>query len=612
MRTWWRRAGTAIAGATAILLGPVPVARADDALVVEPGQVVVTNGAGQLWLVNPAAGPVGVTLGGGVALGHGAWPLTFTVDGHPGTSPIEVKGHGTVPVSITVGKDAPAGTSGVITVVTNPAGPAQHVPVSLSAGSPAGLVSSATTDLRGPVDLPVVPQRPVALSVPIAANTCPGRWSAPVILQSSTYSATVTATCSGPTATRLDLAGAAPPAYGTYTGTIKLGGSGVTVTVTTAAGWIWAIAVALIGLLGGLLQRGYLINHRPISRLVVSAKALARAGISADTAVKKADPTVAWAIAPGAAREANALAERAADVQRRYPGVFNLLGHPSDDDAAAVESITKDIAAVAAAIAEWRSRAATVLGALKSTVDGLAGLDELAPGLKDHADGALGPGSPAELETSEIQGFLADAEATAAALELLPTVSKLDAALQARAGSLSGYESWQSIWYAEARGLTDEVLDSLRTARTGTDVVAADLDHKLEQARQIALRLPDPTRPLPGGFEVATAVELVTAAPVPDGVPGLFDRFRARPAPTPDQLVRRTRITDRWLLLVAAVVAVWGGLTLWYVDKPWGTVLDLVAALLWGLGAGVVAGPLADAVERVTQNAADRRTEVRS
>jgi hypothetical protein len=321
---------------------------------------------------------------------------------------------------------------------------------------------------------------------------------------------------------------------------------------------------------------------------------------------------VAQTIAPGAAEEAKGLAKRAADVQGNYPGLLNLFSHPSDDDAVAVESITKDIAAAAAAIAEWRSRAVTVLGALRSTVDGLGGLANLVEGLKRHADAILDPGDATGLKTSKIHEFLADAEATAAALELLPTVSELDAALKARSRHLSEYESWERVWYAEARALTTEVMESLDSAGTGTAVVAADLDNKLEQARQIALRLPEPTRQFPEGFEIATAVELDSAVPVPDGVPGLFDLVRKRLVPTPDQIVWRSRVTDRWLLLVAAVVAVWGGLTLWYVDKPWGTGLDLVTALLWGVGAGVVAGPLADAVERVTQNAADRRTEVPS
>lgn len=69
------------------------------------------------------------------------------------------------------------------------------------------------------------------------------------------------------------------------------------------------------------------------------------------------------------------------------------------------------------------------------------------------------------------------------------------------------------------------------------------------------------------------------------------------------------RGTDRWLLAVAAVLAIWGGIAAWYVGKPWGTELDLITAFLWGLAAGVLAGPLADAVERVTQNAADHRAQ---
>lgn len=141
-----------------------------------------------------------------------------------------------------------------------------------------------------------------------------------------------------------------------------------------------------------------------------------------------------------------------------------------------MEQITKDISTATGAIADWRDRAAGVLTALRSTVDkqGMLGRT-YAPRLVVHANSVLDPGRTVELEIREIAAFLADAEATEALLDLLPTVRRLDAALAAHQRDLLSYTPWQQAWYAESRGLIDEILEDLRTADSGKDLVAADL-----------------------------------------------------------------------------------------------------------------------------------------
>ncbi|GAB1516212.1 hypothetical protein [Actinophytocola sp. KF-1] len=615
MRTWWSRAGGVVAAAV-VLFGSAPVAGAEGAeVVIEPGEIAVVNGTGEFLLVNHSATAAEVTLDGTVAWAGTRRPVTFEVGGKSGNGPFTAKvdGYGSVPVALTVERDVPDEASGVVTLVTDPAGSARHAAVSFAAGSPTGEVTTRSLGLSGPVDVPVVPQRPVRLSVPIAASTCPGDWSAPVVLQSGSDSTTATARCDGRDATELEITSdAPPPAYGTYTGAIELGGSDVTITVTTAAGWVWAVVITLLGLVAGLVQRGYLINRRPISRLITKAKAVTMAGRRADATVKRDFPPVGHVLGPSAEREADALAERAADVQKRHPGLLGFFAHPADDDVLTVESITKDVTAAEDAIAAWRTRAPGVLKRLSTTVDEQrANASSHAPVLLEHADELLSPGGTNELELRSVPGFLADAEATQAALALLPTVLQLAAALDARRADLPEYRTWQQIWFAESRALADEVIEALGKAASGRDLVAADLDRTLEQARRIALRLPAPSGTTSTGSRVRTiGVTLVPTVPAA-GV-AVFDRVRAMLGSTPDEIVRRTRNTDRWLLFVAAVLAVWSGLAAWYIDKSWGTGVDLVTTFLWGAAAGVVAGPLSDAVERVTQNAADRRAPASS
>lgn len=615
MWTGWRRVGGLMAAGALIVLAPLPVARAHGPTVaIQPGEVTITNGAGSFVLVNNAATAMSVTLTGMVARDNTSWRLTFAVGTSAAVESLStpVEGHGSVLVAVRVGAGVPADASGVLTLVTDLAGPAQFAAVTVTPGSPTALTTSASADLRYFADRPVRPQRELRVSVPIKERSCPGPWSAPVVLQSGTRAMTATASCTGLDAKQLDVVGGRPPAYGSYTGSIKLGGSDVQLTVTTAAGWLWPIVAAVVGLFFGLWQRGYLTNRRPISRLVTKAKALCNTARDADKAVISAMATMKYVIGPGAEREATALSERVTAVLGRYRGPWRWFSHPGEDDAVVVDQITKDIAADAAVITDWRARSVRVLTTLESTVDARAtSAGTLAPKLIAHARAVLDPGATVALELRSVAGFLADAEATAALLDLLPAVDQLNTALNAREADVPKYQAWQKAWYAESRGLLNEVMDALQTADSGTGPVADDLDHALEQARRIAIRLPVMTRrAVGGGIRTETVGSVVMLAPVPAAVSGgLFDLIRARLASPADRLVRRTRTTDYWLLVLASVVAVWGGLVAWYFGKPWGTAIDVITALLWGIAAALVAGPLVEAVERVTQNAADRRAQ---
>jgi len=536
----------------------------------------------------------------------------------------------------------PAATQVVTLTSTGAAGTGALAVRSVPQGGPATLVRRVVTVAASPVPLvtavradsrtlwtgPSSDGAPATLTLP-ARGQCPENWSGPPLPLTAGERVVVGVVRCGPGVVTLEVPGAPP---GSYTGRIDLSAAGgqpgaapggaVTVTVVRAAGWLWPLGLGALGVLVALLQRWYRRRAARVLRLSRRVDGLASRAGAAEVEVREHPVTppssglFRYSVDPAFRGQLSALRGRlrralvdgdpraAGTVEVRIDELETSLERWRAQAPAAFRDLGEAARAAQAAYPPPPAAGTAAAGKASAAVGATAVAGQPAARLRAHAQELFAlDGDPVPVH--DLAALLDEIAATTAALRLLPGL----AALRARLEELPAARDVDL-----ARGLLARVEADLGAAGSGREALAQEPAQALRRAAELLGRLPGGAVPgwagaagtTVAGATAATSTATGTvAAPAPATAPGTAGTVAsagtvaAAPGGAPGRSAGSLP-----LLLTVAAAALWGGLLLWYVGRPWGTPVDLVSAVAWGYGSTLVAGVALDAADRLARRPA--------
>ncbi|HET7477870.1 MAG TPA: hypothetical protein VFJ97_17850 [Dermatophilaceae bacterium] len=589
--------GVASTGAAATTQQDGPVA------LLPEGPLQFTEGAGSIVLANQTTKQVSITVRGFVVgagpTGHGTagtTALALTVVGEQETSEeVRRKLDWGQTLAITVGAPVPGSgvltlesttADGVTTLVQREVRAAGDLPRPASS-SWTGRVGGWLTWFSGP--------RNAQVRVPTTPGTCPASWVGPPLTLHDGNAAIQASTACRGDAVVLDLT--ATPRPGVYRGELAIGGQSTGISVTASAGWMWAALLAVLGTLAAVGQRAWVVNRRPFAVLKEQALELPAQARAADAivvraaAAPRAGGRPAFLLEPGVSLAMRQLAAEADRERRSLGWLRSVLPRPVSEVSDDLRLLVAEVDLCAQAIQAW-PRAADLFDDLAAALRAHGAQATVsAPALLAGAEALVHPTALHQLRPADVRPFMEELETTAALLRLLPALDLLRAGVAAR--DRVQYLAADLTRYQQAAQAVREAEDAFATMGW-QQLQAAKVDALLEQARSLLAGLPLRTEDhvLTRGLE--------PAAPTPDLVGDLTFGPGGRwwPARLLPRIERRS--VDLLLLLLVAASLTWAGVVLLYAGHAWGSWVDAISALVWGYGAGVVAGPLLAALERVT------------
>jgi hypothetical protein len=407
----------------------------------------------------------------------------------------------------------------------------------------------------------------------------------------------------------LDFAGLTQ--VGKYEGSLKIGETSVALTYLKARPWWQAMLAILAGFLIAAWAQTFLNNRRPIRR---AHKALSDLVPQAYEAQKEFDQKAAgkqyanYTFTAAVTRKVSDLQGQLADLTpggwRRPFATFLPQPKANTDDG--VRPIAAATAALGTTVTDWPAFA-DALSQLEAALDGLTQQERsLAKPLVDRSTLILAPqgGDALSYEFASIDDCTAritETSLTTSALGLLPRVQPLRAALEDAEGNV-GHEGDVAI-LDRARHTFNLAVGELAVAKDADELATAGVDRLLVSARRDLMRIP------PEPDTVMAAVQDQDAEAVLDfGVLGagaaivgdLLGRLPALAQRVSDGLTRGAASGVLWLL-IALLVALWTGMAALYVDKPWGSLGDIFAAIVWGIVATATLTPVLGAVEALME-----------
>jgi len=396
---------------------------------------------------------------------------------------------------------------------------------------------------------------------------------------------------------RLDFDDGQVKQVGQYSGTLKLGDKSVALSYLKARSVWLAILTILIGLALAIWRQVWTSAVRPVRRVDERLTLIGRDALDRQADFKNRSVGTSYRVydvVPAAAAEVARLQTQLAGLTRWRVA----FGWGSGDEQDRLDAVVADAAKLDEVIQQWPSLA----GDLHALDDELEKVEQpadpnapaaLAPLVVSRAHDLLAPlgGGPTtkELTIDEARRLLEEVPKTTKVLELLPVAAQLEddaANLPAPTSEPSDRDVW-----AEVRRLDRQIHVELALAEDAFAVEKEGVDALIDRARTLVRQLPPPVG---GRLAAAIAPGAVIPEPAIAFISGV-----GRIARTAWSAVSSTREIDLLWLLISIAVAIWSGLQLYYIDKPWGRPGDVLILLVWAFGATTVLTGLLSALENV-------------
>lgn len=360
--------------------------------------------------------------------------------------------------------------------------------------------------------------------------------------------------------------------------------------------WL-AILTILVGLILAIRRQVWTSAVRPVRRLDERLTLIGR-----DARDRQADfenrsigtSYRVYDLVPGVAAEVAQLRSRVSGL-RSWRVAF---GWSSGDAQGRLDAVVADASKVDEVVQQWPS----LCGDLHALDVELAQVEQptaptapatLAPLIVSRAHDLLVPlggGPPTkELTLAEARRLLEEVPKTTKVLELLPIAAQLED--DAANLPVPRSEPSDRVVWAESRRLSRQVRVELALAEDAFAVEKEGVDALIDRARMLVRQLPPPA-----GGRLAAAIAPGALVPEPAIA---FISSVGRIARSTWSAASTTREIDGLWLLISIAIAVWSGLQLYYVDKPWGRPGDVVILLVWAFGATTVLTGLFSALENV-------------
>lgn len=393
---------------------------------------------------------------------------------------------------------------------------------------------------------------------------------------------------------------------GQYSGTLELGDETVQLSYLYSKAWWLAVLAIAIGLGIGVWRQIWISSIRPVRRTDERLTLIGRDALDRQDEFRQRAGTATYRVYDmvfGVASEVARLQTELADLLpsiETVQGWRAAFGWAAGDAQDRLDRLVEEAAALDDTVSRWVPLASELqkLDAQLRTIDESGsdeGLGDLAPFLVASARSLVAPvaGEPTtkHLTIAETRALIDLVPKTTAALELLPVAGQLKADLAAlrRPDEPADYEVW-----AEARRLDRQARAELALAEDASALGQANVDDLLARARTLYRQLAEPPT---GGLAA-----LVEEEALPEPAIAFFSDL-GRTARAVWSALGSTRGVDVVWLLVAIALAVWSGLTLFYLDKPWGRPTDFVILTVWAFGTTTILTPLLSALENVAAGA---------
>lgn len=397
------------------------------------------------------------------------------------------------------------------------------------------------------------------------------------------------------------------PGVGQYSGTLMVGDTSVALTYVVAESILWAILVITIGLLLAVWRQVH-SSGGPIRRAdnrvtLIGEDAVLRQAEFEERAASASYRVydIKLGVAQDVGRLRSALASQRPSLTSKK-GLQAAFGTKDPDE---LNAVLKDAAALEQTVQHW-PEVAKDLKALAEAVQGLdnahgaAGIprpSEFSPLLVQRARELLmsAGGSPRTkpLTLHEARELSDEVPKLTSALKLLPIVAGLYVHLELGGVPSDLDPSDRDVWF-RARRLVRQARAEFAVAADVVTLEQAKVDELVGQARALHRRVAPP--PAPGedlpDVMVDRREELAPQFPIPiiGGIGRLLGGAWAQLSTRPVDLV--------WLV-VAIAIAVWSGLALYWIDKPWGRPSDVIVLLVWAFGTTTLLTPIFSALEDV-------------
>ena len=303
-----------------------------------------------------------------------------------------------------------------------------------------------------------------------------------------------------------------------------------------------------------------------------------------------------------------AFGQRLAEVQLTLRALTGRFGKLDEQDPQ-LEEVEEALAELDKLVRAWRAlgpRLAELATALDKVRDEPSRPRDMAtarPAFVKPAERLL-LGIP--LSFAELLGRVEQVEQTASVAEAWPGQNRKVVELRARArvaeAAMTDLPPAHTDWpvLQQATRTLNAAAKGLFDAKDANELAGRDMAACLEDARTLldSLSVPKPERrPAPLGPEAEAPAALEAS-----GHSGLAEALSVggpSPGTVADRIAARRRFRNLSALAVLAVVTAFGGLTLLYFDRPFGTPRDYLAITLWGFGAQAALEALVAGLDRL-------------
>lgn len=435
--------------------------------------------------------------------------------------------------------------------------------------------------------------------LPLDGDACPDELS--TALQGPHEYATLTATCEGDEL-RLRVSDLGPFSAGEYKGTLDVGDTEVSVTLTRSASIVLFLVMLLLGIVTALAARSF-TARRPRMKLRSDLKALGNRQLVAPEAWNKSDENVSAFLAAPSKTSAKLLegTDSATIWGTRLRRFSWFLVQPSTATAAITERRKLHEAAVKTADA-WNE----AVGAMADlTVPGPPARTGRATALKQGQPVAFRPqgGGTARTDLAGVQTFLDEVDALKTDAESWSRLEKMTLASTPPAPDDEDLAAaLAKVWVRCTVELTAIKATIQRAA--ATPLAAADLESRVNALELEADRLKGYPQRAHGdnrGSRLFTVgVDDFRAPAVNVELPPILTRTLHRVA----QLVARSgrQTGDVLMVVLAVILVVLVGLSTLYLGKAWGTPWDMAGTFAAAAGGTIVLTPLLAALDQISED----------
>jgi hypothetical protein len=398
---------------------------------------------------------------------------------------------------------------------------------------------------------------------------------------------------------------------GAYAGSLKVGDTAVSLSVTSSRAWWIAIIAILLGVVVAAAQQAWTNNWRPMKRAEVRANMIGLDAIEHQKAFTN-ESGAPYRLYDYTAGVANAVDGIQREIDSLRPGLvlrwLPFVPTSKDDQDEVFKGIVASMTDLDATVQAW-PQLLDDLKALSSAVRLLTPVEAAcAPKVVDAAnlllDPTRGTANTVPVDLARARELITTVPQTTIAIGLLPKCVALNAKFEELPMPPIESSDWDV--YELARRERSLAAGELADATSAADLQKADVDSVLTSLRKHMLELEHWTDEIMDAEAAEPQRVLAAVAPNPGLGITVLDFFASARNTLSSRLNSgsEVRAVDLTWLFIAIAIAAWTGIAANYTGKAWGTIPDFVVLFVWALGAtsvlttvltglsNVVAGPI--------------------